>query len=147
MGSWLPSVRVRMKNDSWGKRRGNCVNCCVSSPWSGSPSPFLLSLLGPQLPDLFYPVTCHPSPSGIGWLPSREQWPAASLAVHEWPGQRSGASDPWRGLPAQRGPHRHGAHLLHSGEHRLDRGLRGFSVQTCCNRSHTQVICTLELED
>lgn len=42
-----------------------------------------------------------PSLCGVGWLSSREQWPAPSLAVHERSGQRFGAGDPWRGLPAQ----------------------------------------------
>jgi len=65
-------------------------------------------------------VTCHAFVSVVGWLSSREQWTAPPLAVHEGSGQCLGACHPWRSLPAQRGPGRHRAHLLHPGEHRVD---------------------------
>ena len=89
-------------------QKGHLLSCSAS--WPSSP---LKRSLSSNL--------SSPSFHGVGWLSSREQWPAPSLTVHERSGQRSGAGDPWRGLPAQRGPHRHGTHLLYSGKHRVDR--------------------------
>lgn len=77
------------------------MHCHVSSSWQRTWY-FLLGLFGSALwRDLSCPVTCHPLLSVVGWLSSREQWPAPSLAVHERSGQRLGACYPWRSLPAQ----------------------------------------------
>lgn len=93
----------RMVSDNSGKRRrslcllpvlalgqeGHLLSCSASLALS----PLERSSLSSNL--------SSPSFCGVGWLPSREQWPAPSLAVHERSGQRFGAGDPWRGLPAQ----------------------------------------------
>lgn len=96
----------RSQNDEPQLKRGRiCMHCHVSSSW--------------QRRDLSCSVTCHPF-SLIGWLSSREQWPAPSVSVHERSGQCLGACHPWRSLPTQWGPCRHGTHLLYSGKHRID---------------------------